>query len=60
MTAEKLNNMRSLIIAVPLREFFDHCVVYVCECGIDDIAEIDTFEDLRAISLSCLSYQRCL
>ena len=45
---------------VPLREFVDHYEVYVRECAIDDVAEIDTFEDLQAIDPSYLSYQRRL
>jgi len=45
---------------VPLRGFADHYKVYVRECAIDDVAEIDTFEDLQAIDSSYLSYKRCL
>ena len=38
----------------------DHYEVYVRECAIDDVAEIDTFEDLQAIDPSYLSYQKRL
>ena len=43
---------------VPLVSFKDAYKVYVRECAMDDIEEIDTYDELCAIDPSYLSYQK--